>query len=50
MAETNDGRKRVYVHPHKKADGTKVPPHYRTPPCPGPAQKPVSKPTPKKGR
>lgn len=44
MAQTEDGKKRVYVHEHTKGDGTKVPTHYRsTPdhckPCP-PAPKP----------
>ena len=43
MAQTKNGKKRVYVHPHGKADGTQVPPHYRTPPCPAPAKKPVTK-------
>ncbi len=38
MAETKGGKERVYVHPYKKSDGTKVGPHYRTPPCP-PAKK-----------
>ena len=33
MAQTNDGKKRVYVHPHTRRDGSKVGPHYRTPPC-----------------
>ena len=32
MSKTNDGKKKVYVQPHKKGDGTKVPPHYRSTP------------------
>jgi len=43
MAETKDGKERVWVRPHKQ-DGKTIPGHYRTPPCP-PAKAP-----PKKGR
>ena len=32
MSKTNSGKKKVYVRPHKKKDGTKVPPHYRSTP------------------
>lgn len=32
MAQTNAGKKKVYVHEHKKSDGTKVPTHYRSTP------------------
>jgi len=32
MAKTADGKKKVYVHPHEKSDGTKVKPHYRSTP------------------
>ena len=32
MAETSSGKKKVYVHPHKKDDGTKVKTHYRSTP------------------
>lgn len=32
MAETEDGKKKVYVHTHKKGDGTKVKTHYRSTP------------------
>lgn len=32
MAETAEGKKKVYVHPHEKEDGTKVKPHYRSTP------------------
>jgi hypothetical protein len=41
MAQTNDGKKKVYVHPHTKEDGTKVPPHYRSTPrtSDGPSKK-----------
>lgn len=41
MAQTNDGKKKVYVHPHTKDDGTKVPPHYRSTPrtSDGPSKK-----------
>jgi hypothetical protein len=39
MAQTDDGKKRVYVRPHDKKDGTKIAPHYRTPPCPTPPPK-----------
>ena len=34
MAETKEGKERVYVHPYVTKNGTKVGPHYRTPPCP----------------
>ena len=34
MAQTKGGRKLVHVEPYKRSDGTKVPEHYRTPPCP----------------
>jgi hypothetical protein len=43
MAQTEEGKKKVYVHPHTKDDGTKVPPHYRSTPKtsngPGPSKK-----------
>lgn len=32
MAETAEGKKKVYVHPHKREDGTKVKRHYRSTP------------------
>jgi hypothetical protein len=32
MAQTDAGKKKVYVHEHTKEDGTKVPPHYRLTP------------------
>jgi len=32
MAETADGKKKVFVHPYKKDDGTKVDTHYRSTP------------------
>ena len=32
MAQTDKGKKKVYVHEHKKDDGTKVPAHYRSTP------------------
>lgn len=32
MAKTGDGKKKVYVHPHIKEDGTEVRPHYRSTP------------------
>ncbi len=32
MAQTSSGKKKVYVHPHEKEDGTKVKPHYRSTP------------------
>lgn len=32
MSKTNDGKKKVYVAPHKKKDGTKVKRHYRSTP------------------
>ena len=32
MAQTEDGKKKIYVHPHKKNDGTKMPAHYRSTP------------------
>ena len=30
MAQTDAGKKKVYVHEHTKSDGTKVPTHYRS--------------------
>jgi len=32
MAQTDTGKKKVYVHPYTKDDGTKVPTHYRSTP------------------
>ena len=32
MAQTDAGKKKVYVHEHTKEDGTKVPTHYRSTP------------------
>lgn len=32
MAETGKGKKVVYVHPYKRADGTRVPAHERSTP------------------
>jgi hypothetical protein len=32
MIQTEKGKKKVYVHPHEKEDGTKVPAHYRSTP------------------
>ena len=32
MAETEKGKKIVYVHPYKRADGTRVPAHERSTP------------------
>jgi hypothetical protein len=32
MAQTDKGKKKVYVHEHEKEDGTKVPAHYRSTP------------------
>lgn len=32
MAKTGEGKKKVFVHEHKKNDGTVVPPHYRSTP------------------
>ena len=32
MAQTDAGKKKVYVHTYKKDDGTKVPTHYRSTP------------------
>ena len=32
MAKTHAGKKKVYVHPHTKSDGTKVKTHYRSTP------------------
>lgn len=40
MAQTQDGKKRVFVHGHARKDGSKVPAHYRTPPCPTRTNKP----------
>ena len=38
MAQTSSGNKRVFVHGHTR-NGKRVPPHYRTPPCPTPQPK-----------
>ncbi len=32
MAQTDNGKKKVYVHEHTKDDGTKVKTHYRSTP------------------
>lgn len=32
MAQTSGGKKKVYVHPYTKEDGTKIPTHYRSTP------------------
>ncbi|MDD2622121.1 MAG: hypothetical protein WC142_09170 [Bacteroidales bacterium] len=32
MAKTEEGKKKVYVHPHTKDDGVQVPAHYRSTP------------------
>jgi hypothetical protein len=32
MAQTDAGKKKVYVHTYTKDDGTKVPTHYRSTP------------------
>lgn len=32
MAQTSEGKKKVYVHEHTKENGVKVPPHYRSTP------------------
>lgn len=32
MVQTSGGKKKVYVHPYTKEDGTKVPTHYRSTP------------------
>jgi len=32
VAETKQGKKKVYVHEHTKDDGTKVKTHYRSTP------------------
>jgi hypothetical protein len=36
MAQTDDGKKRVFVNGYRTDDGRRVPDHYRTPPCPVP--------------
>jgi len=33
MAQTTDGKKRVYVREYTTSKGVTVPTHYRTPPC-----------------
>lgn len=45
MAQTDAGKKKVYVHGHEKSDGTKVPTHYRSTPNTSDGAK---KPSPKK--
>ena len=32
MAETSEGKKKVYVHPYKTKEGTTIPQHYRSTP------------------
>ncbi|MFA6677883.1 MAG: hypothetical protein WCS34_09920 [Bacteroidales bacterium] len=32
MAQTDSGKKKVFVHGYTKSDGTKVPTHYRSTP------------------
>ena len=32
MAKTHGGKKIVYVHPHRRSNGTRVKPHYRSTP------------------
>lgn len=43
MAQTDAGKKKVYVHGHEKADGTKVPNHYRSTPNTSDGPKKTSK-------
>lgn len=43
MAQTDDGKKKVYVHPYKKEDGTKIKPHYRSTPSTSDGPKKQSK-------
>lgn len=43
MAQTSDGKKKVYVEPHRKANGTKVPAHYRSTPNTSKGSKPTKK-------
>ncbi len=45
MAQTDAGKKKVYVHEYTKSDGTKVPTHYRSTPNTSDGAK---KPSPKK--
>ena len=32
MAQTEDGKQKIHMHPHKKDDATKMPAHYRSTP------------------
>lgn len=43
MAQTNKGKKKVFVREHEKADGTKVPQHYRSTPKTSDGEKGKSK-------
>lgn len=43
MAQTDCGKKKVYVHTYKKDDGTTVPNHYRSTPKTSDGQKPSKK-------
>lgn len=42
MAETSEGKKKVYVHSHTKEDGTQVRTHYRSTPNTSTGKKKIS--------
>jgi hypothetical protein len=44
MAETERGKKVVYVHPYKRQDGTTVPAHDRSTPSTSHGQQPTRRP------
>lgn len=44
MAETERGKKVVYVHPYKRQDGTTVPAHERSTPSTSTGRQPARRP------
>ena len=44
MAETEKGKKLVYVHPYERQDGTTVPAHERSTPSTSHGQRPARRP------
>ncbi len=44
MAETERGKKVVYIHPYKRQDGTAVPAHERSTPNTSHGQQPARRP------
>lgn len=46
MAQTGNGKKKVYVHTYTKEDGTKVPTHYRSTPNTSTGKRKINNPQP----